>query len=401
MLAKSSTELVRLQNSILVLKAVRRKGQLSHTEIADITHLSSATVSAITADLERAHILQKSEAQAAARRGRPRVLFTQRRDIAYLIVIIISSDAMQYSLADYSGRLIDRFVEPRVEGGAGAFLQAIRDGLGRIAERSQISAEQVRAISISSKGIVEPNEPVLMWSPVLGSERVDFAEGLSDRWPSRILLSNETLLVARALGRRAAQEKGRAFKGLASLSLGHSIGLGLALRRSVDGLEVTAPNFGHMLHVPNVALCRCGAHGCIEAYAGFYAILRSAFEVPRDTIPAKFVPLAEVDKLAASARNGERRPGYAFREAGLALGYGLSRVLSLNGGMPITVTGPGARYFDLLRAGLVEGLSQSQVVRMEGLPEISVAADEPQLVFEGHLERALDLIDEDIVLTVP
>src|SRR5690606_10717146 len=115
--------------------------------------------------------------------------------------------------------------------------------------------------------------PILLWSPVLGAERVNFAEALSDRWPSRILLGNETLLVAEALGQKAEREYGARFRRLATLSLGHSIGLGVVTKGRSEALDVVAPNFGHMLHVPNGALCRCGSCGCIEAYAGFYAIL--------------------------------------------------------------------------------------------------------------------------------
>src|SRR5690606_11392103 len=59
MLAKSSTELVRQQNSALVLSVLRREGRLSHTQISEATGLSSATVSAITAELERAAIIGK------------------------------------------------------------------------------------------------------------------------------------------------------------------------------------------------------------------------------------------------------------------------------------------------------------------------------------------------------
>ncbi|NKF33155.1 winged helix-turn-helix transcriptional regulator, partial [Pseudomonas sp. BGM005] len=57
MLTKSSTELVRQRNSVLVLSVLRRHGALAHTEISDFTGLSSATISAITADLERAQII--------------------------------------------------------------------------------------------------------------------------------------------------------------------------------------------------------------------------------------------------------------------------------------------------------------------------------------------------------
>jgi len=34
---------------------------------------------------------------------------------------------------------------------------------------------------------------------------------------------------------------------------------------------------------------------------------------------------------------------------------------------------------------------------MEGMPELRVVADETNLVFEGHLGRALALLDEDIL----
>ncbi len=400
MLTKSSTELVRQRNSVLVLATLRRHGALAHTEISDFTRLSSATVSAITADLEKAQVIEKSEQQAASGRGRPRVLLRQRRDCGYLIVVIISSDAVQYSLVDYSGKLIDRFSEDRSHdpAGAGRFVNGVRQGLERILSRSHIERDRVLLISISSKGLVNSFEPVLVWSPIFGSDQIDFELALRPEWKAKVILDNETLLVAAALGAREENVKGGDFRSLAALSLGHSIGLGIIRRTSHGGHDVSAPNFGHMLHMANGGLCRCGTRGCIEAYAGFYAILRTAFEVPLDTIPAKFVPLAELDKIAARARQGHRISGFAFRQAGLALGNGLSRMLSLTERMPIAITGPGTRYYDLLRQGIEEGLGQSHVVRMEGMPDLRVVADEQILVFEGHLNRALAVIDEDIVV---
>ncbi|WP_064695363.1 ROK family transcriptional regulator [Rhizobium aegyptiacum] len=401
MLTKSSTELVRQRNSVLVLSVLRRHGALAHTEISDFTGLSSATISAITADLERAQIIEKSEQQAASGRGRPRVLLRQRRDCGYLIVIVISSDAVQYSLVDYAGKLIDRFSEERSHdpSGAARFVAGVQAGLLRILDRSRISQEKVLLISISSKGLVASDEPVLLWSPIFGSDQIDFESALRPEWQAKVILDNETLLVAAALGAREEIAKGADFRSLAALSLGHSIGLGVVRRGNQTGQEISAANFGHMLHMAGGGLCRCGTRGCIEAYAGFYAILRTAFEVPLDTIPAKFVPVAELDKIAARARQGHRTSAFAFRQAGLALGNGLSRLLSLTERMPIAITGPGTRYYDLLRQGIEEGLGQSHVVRMEGMPEIRVVPDEPILVFEGHLNRALSVIDQDIVMS--
>ncbi|MCO6177473.1 ROK family transcriptional regulator [Ciceribacter sp. RN22] len=397
MLTKSSTEMVRQQNSVLVLSSLRRHGPLAHTDIAAATGLASATVSAITADLERTGALERHEQSVSGGRGRPRVLFARRRDHRYLIAVRISSDTLQYSLADYTGTLIDRFDEPRDEAGSSSaqFVAAFREALLRLMRRSGLDPERIAAISISSKGLVDPDGSRLLWSPVFGYEEIDFAAALSLPPATRVRLNNETLLVAQALARRADRDDGDRFRSLAALSLGHSIGLGIARRGTSGEIEVSAPNFGHMLNAADGKLCRCGSRGCIEASAGFYGILRTAFEVPPDTIPAKFVPLAEMDKIALRARQGHRMSEYAFRQAGLAIGQGLSRMLSLFGDMPVAIAGHGTRYMDLLSRGIEEGLQQSLHARIYGTPKITVVADEATLVFEGHVERALAEIDHD------
>jgi predicted NBD/HSP70 family sugar kinase len=401
MLMRSSTESVRNQNCVLVLTALRRNGPLSHTDLADLTGLSSATVSAVTADLERESILERIESTSASGRGRPRVSFMQRRTGGYIVTVRISSDQVQYSLVDYSGTLMDRFDEVRSahKETVTSFVENVRLAVARLGARSKLEPAQILVISISSKGLVDGFSKTLLWSPVFGSERIDFSKVFENLPQATIILSNETLLVAAAIARRQEKKGQFVSHSLAALSLGHSIGLGIVRREGSGQHVVTAPDFGHMLHMANGGLCRCGNFGCIEASAGFYAILRTAFEVPADTIPAKFVPLPEMEKIAASARQGNRMAGYAFRQAGLALGNGLSRMISLNEVMPIVVTGPGTRFFDLMERGLKEGLEQSRQARMGGMPDISVIPDEQVLVFEGHMDLALTHIDHDIVLS--
>lgn len=395
--AKPGTELLRRQNMQAVLSVLRLKPALSHTEISELTGLASATVTAVTADLEKAGAIERQEQGAPSGRGRPRVLFQRAPGFAYAVSVQISSDALHYALSDYRGKLIDRFSTVRDVNEAKALplLREIGAALERLLGRSKLSPEAFSHLSLSSKGIVEPEKGKLVWSPVLGREEVDFAV-LSDAYPNcQLSLSNETLLVVQALARRQALVSVPPSQGLIALSLGHSIGLGIA-RQEGGEIVTTAPNFGHMLNAPDNRLCRCGAFGCIEASAGFYGILRLAFQVPPNTIPAKFVPLAEMEKIAQSARQGNRMAQYAFRQAGLALGQGLSRVLSLSGDMPVVITGPGNRFYDLLTGGIEEGLSQSLHVRLNGQPAISLVQDEQTLVFEGHVDRALTAIDHRV-----
>ncbi|MVA57398.1 ROK family transcriptional regulator [Agrobacterium vitis] len=394
MLMKSSTEQIRRQNSALVLAALRVEQAMSHTQIAAVTGLASATVTAITSELEQAGVIERHEQQIAGARGRPRVALSRRRDFAYVMSVRISSDRLNYTLSDFRGTLMDRFEEPRpLDVSAAGFIDGLGRNLSRLASRSKLPPEKVAVLSVSSKGIVDAGGARLLWTPVFGQQPLDLKAGLGDFDGAMALLSNETLLVAHGLSRRMDAQDGT-FRGLIALSLGHSIGLGIA-RPVPDGtVAVSAPNFGHMLNTADSKLCRCGARGCIEASAGFYGILRMAFEVRPDTIPAKFVPITEMDKIALSARQGNRMAQYAFRQAGLALGQGLSRVFSLHETLPVIITGPGTRYYDLLAQGIEEGFAQSLQVRLDGAPPITLVGDEADLVQEGHVDHALRAIDE-------
>jgi hypothetical protein len=88
---------------------------------------------------------------------------------------------------------------------------------------------------------------------------------------------------------------------------------------------------------------------------------------------------------------------FAFRQAGMALGNGLSRLISLHGSMPIFVAGPGTRYYDLLQEGIEHGMAQNLTVKLEGLPPLMMTADEADLVFQGHLMVAFAKVDQDVL----
>jgi len=396
----ASTESLRQQNRSLILAALRECGAFAHTDISEWTGLSSATVSAITADLLEENIIQKSEAPSTSGRGRPRVLFKQNPDAAYIAAIRITSEDIECSLADYASTLKDRFSEkrPSDETDPQTFGERISRCMERLLERSGLAREKIRTISITSKGLVAAGKPVLLWSPVFGDQQIDFEALLGGKWPARIILTNETQFVAQALANiRKVESPQFGTRMTATLSLGHNIGLGIATEKPGRKVKSTAPAFGHMTHMPDGPLCRCGAKGCIEAYAGFYAILRTAFEVPDQTIPANFVPLEEVEKIANNARRGDRMAQFAFRQAGEVLGVGVSRLMSMYGPMPLSITGPGLNYYDLMRESFEEPLRGNLQVRFDKMPEITLHSDQATLVYNGNVESGLSYLDTNVL----
>src|SRR5690606_31014020 len=113
--------------------------------------------------------------------------------------------------------------------------------------------------------------------------------------------------------------------------------------------EEGATEFGHMNHAPNGALCRCGMQGCIEAYAADYGVLRNAYSVPESTPPAPVVPASEYARLIQRATQGDRAVTHAFRLAGRAIGYGLSRLLAVFDPDCVVISGPGSHAFHLMQ----------------------------------------------------
>jgi len=86
-----STESLRHQNRAHVLAGLRELGPSAHTTLSEWSGLSSASVSAITAELENEGVLQRLDQVASSGRGRPRVLFGPNAEFALFAVVRITT----------------------------------------------------------------------------------------------------------------------------------------------------------------------------------------------------------------------------------------------------------------------------------------------------------------------
>ena len=401
MLMRTGTEVLRISNRALILACLRDIESAAHTDFMDWTDLASGTVSVITNELMEEGAIGRVEMPPPSGRGRPRAHFKINPDFAKVSIVRVAGDRVEYSLIDYAGRIQDRFEEirPPEETDAEVFFERFEAGLARQCERGGFERSGLKVISITTKGLVSPTRDSLLWSPVFETQRIDFRKRLEANWSAKVILTNETLYSALTNASRMDHPKILPGQRHAILSLGHSVGFGLASFDAQGKLTSQAPPFGHMVHLPDGPLCRCGSHGCIEAFAGFYGILRTAFDVKGDVKPANFIPDEQIDRVAADARIGDRRSEYAFRLAGEALGIGLSRLVSLFGAMSITVTGRGVRNFDLLEPGFRAPLADNLQIRFAKSPEIRLERDETQMIYDGNVKASLRELDETLVAT--
>src|SRR5690606_2032142 len=144
------------------------------------------------------------------------------------------------------------------------------------------------------------------------------------------------------------------------------------------------------------ALCRCGRRGCIEAYAGNYAIYRHARGESERAQPAADIDDATMLAMAAAARDHPGREREAFLRAGEAIGFGLGSLFALFDPAPVAIVGLGTSAFDIIEPAIRDAIARTAGGQHNAAISFDLEADETPLIREGGALRALTFVDQEI-----
>jgi predicted NBD/HSP70 family sugar kinase len=396
---KATIDFVRENNRALILRALRFGGAQSRTALGLSTGLSPAAMSGITsAMLDEGILRQPKPVQTAAKgRGRPQVKLALNPLRGSVVTVMIAVHCIRLKLFDYAGaELAGSDVElAALELRRGDFIRAIGDAVSGLIDKAPIPVGPLGGIEVSVQGITDGAGEKILWSPVLKAREIDLARRFSRRFGVPVKVMNDCAAMTEALqwiDPACYQNR------FAVILIGYGVGMGLFLDGApFVGFRNSAVEFGHMNHVPEGALCRCGRRGCIEAYASDYAIWRRA----GDLDPQSLFPPPGAEEMAAiedRARNGDPSALAAYREAGCAIGFGLGRLFALIGSVPVAFTGSGTRVMTLIDTGLRDGFEQSLVEDLRGRLDYETIEDDAALVFKGLAMTGLSRLDsEDVV----
>ena len=388
---------LRRRNRAMVIGAVRRASQPSRTEIAAVTRLSNSTISAISSDLiaEGALAEIKSGEAALARRGRPQVALGLNPGFASVVSVVLTLNQLWTSLISYDGTVGDETVQrlPTMTMGKDELAGAVVEAVRRLLERGSPRPRPAR-IALAVQGITDSSDSRMLWSPITPHGDIAFGPLLEERLGIPTTVQNDCNMIAVALKWRWPQRYREDFF---AVLLSNGIGMGLMRRGQLfTGTHSSGGEFGHMIHVPHGALCRCGRRGCIEAYAGNYALVRSAAGGAETDPPAADIGQAEIEALADAARAREGRERAAFRRAGEAIGYGLGNLFALFDPAPVAIVGPGALAFDMLEEPIRAAIAQTAGGQHSGAISFATEPDEMPLIREGCAMTALAFVDDRV-----
>ena len=253
---------------------------------------------------------------------------------------------------DEEGRLVGmlRYATDR-SGDPGAVIKQIVEGVRQLKGEPAIS---LSGIGIGVAGQVDPETGGVIFAPNLDWHNVPLGADLEKECSLPVVVTND---VRAALWGEWLFGAGRGDGDLLCIFVGTGIGGGIVCGGSVlEGCTNTAGEIGHLTVDLNGPLCHCGNRGCMEAFAGGWAIaLRTRERVKAypasggtilklaggkvEDITAKIVAQAFFD--------GDALAGEIIREATDALVAGIAALVNaLN---PCRI---------ILGGGLIEGMPE-------------------------------------------
>jgi len=309
-------------NLALVLGEIGQDGTVSRARIAQATGLTRATVSALVDDLLRGGLIAEVEPAPRRSAGRPATGLVLSPTGPAGLGLEINIDYLAAVVVDLTGAVRYRQVRHVDQRG--------REPAEVLAEIAALAAAAVAdcgltvaASSLAVPGLVDP-AGVVRLVPNLGWRDLDLPAALTGAadWPGLPLtVDNEANLAA--LGEL---HTGRAERSFLYVSGEIGIGAGIVTDGGLfRGTHGWSGEIGHMTIAADGPVCRCGAFGCLEQYAGQEAILRAAGVPPDETGSTG----QAVDRLVELAAALDPSTVDALESAGTALGLAVAGVINV------------------------------------------------------------------------
>jgi predicted NBD/HSP70 family sugar kinase len=331
-----------------ILTLFRHNGTLTRAAVARHSGLSRATVNQRLDALITAGLLVAAGEEAPTR-GRPAEHFAFNAGSGVLLVADMGATAMHTAVCDLSGTILEELAEPAdITDGPDVILNVAHGLFEKMLSSSGRRAEEVRGIGIDVPGPVDIATGQVVSPPIMtGWDRYDIPGWFATRYDCPVLVDKDAN--AMAFGENRAVHPDVA--NMLYLKVGTGVGSGIiANGQSYRGADGAAGDIGHN-EIPvhddaEPPLCRCGNTGCVEAYAGGWALVRD--------LRAQGHDISTVDHAVALVRAGDPTAVRLTRRAGRILGAALADAVSLLNPQVVVVGGQLALAEEQLFAGMRE-----------------------------------------------
>ncbi|MEO3802913.1 ROK family transcriptional regulator [Nonomuraea sp. B1E8] len=197
-LRPGDASLLRKVNTQATLRALRREGVATLTQLGRITGLSRQTVEAALDELgERGYVKEVPPDEGAM--GRPARRFGFRADAGYVVGVEVGGDTIVAALADLGGEVIAwERAEVGIDAAAHERLAAARRTCLACVDGAGVARTRVWAVAAGTSGIVDRTGRVSLSITLPGWTGVDLASLAGDWFGCTALAANDANLAALA-----------------------------------------------------------------------------------------------------------------------------------------------------------------------------------------------------------
>lgn len=355
----SSSSTIKPRNMSAVLLMLLRYGRISRVDLADLTGLSTTTITNLIAELiETGVVAQDEQDQPRVGQrsvGRPRRQLHLVPDARYALGIHFGVGSVRVALTDLLATpiAVDALEHPLDLPVGDVLAQTSALAQSLIQRNPQLDRSRILGLGVGASGLVDPLTGVNILAPNLNWHDVPLQEYFAGKLRLPVTVDNNVR--AMALG-EALFGVGKDVYSLAFVYARVGVGAGIVVGgRLYYGGGAGAGEIGHTTILPEGGpRCRCGNSGCLETLVSEPVILREA-QIIAERHPGGLLarhwregsgPL--IERVFQAAREGDALTCKLLKERAHYMGIALANLVNILNPELIVLGGILAQGQDLL-----------------------------------------------------
>jgi len=363
----STGSTVRAHNLRAILLALLNAEFISRVHLAELTGLSTTTITNLISDLiDQGIVVEEGTEQSSQPRsvGRPRRAIRLVPEARYTIGIHIGVGNIRIALADLRANLgeIHLLAHP-LEKSPEEVLQDVSELVNHAIKVSGLSIDQIVGVGVGASGLVDPSTGVNLVAPNLGWRNVPIQHWCCDRLGLPTCVDNNVR--AMALGEAMFGES-RDIQSLAFVYARIGVGAGFIMDGNLyRGTGAGAGEIGHTTMLSDGgAPCRCGNNGCLETLVSEPVILQHVENVsqqnPQGELAKRMAngePLS-IELVFEAARAGDLAIQEIIDQKSRYMGIALANLVNIFNPETIVLGGIFAQGEDLFLPGIATTMQE-------------------------------------------
>ena len=264
---------LRRENRAAVLWSLYLSQPRSRHELSAATGLSAASVTSVIRELiDEGIVIETGLAESDG--GRPRAMLGMNPQYGYVVGVDVGETRTRVELFDLT--MTERAkaeypLDQVAEHDVAVVVGQIVSGLNTVLSEGGIDRKAVLGVGIGVPGIIERGPEVLVHGQTYGWDAVPLGRLLRAHTDLPLRFDNGAKTMGQAELWFGA---GRGARNAVMVLIGSGVGASLISGGTIyQGATSSAAEFGHITVAVGGRKCRCGASGCLEAYAGAASIL--------------------------------------------------------------------------------------------------------------------------------